>query len=52
MTRDIPVDGAPMVLPVPDGLTFVGDSFPKAHWTLEPYLKNLILVGSASFKVD
>ena len=31
LTRDISVDNAPMVLPVPDGPAFVGDSFPNAH---------------------
>ena len=39
LTRDISVDNAPMVLPVPNGPAFIGDSFPKAHWTLEPSLR-------------
>ncbi|TWU29124.1 hypothetical protein Poly41_66960 [Novipirellula artificiosorum] len=41
LTRDIPVDGAPMVLPVPGGRPSVGDSFQTDHWTLEPNLQNL-----------
>ena len=38
LTKDISVDSAAMVLPVPDGAAFVGDSFPKADWTPEPSL--------------
>ncbi|TWU39703.1 hypothetical protein Poly41_25590 [Novipirellula artificiosorum] len=36
LTRDIPVDGAPRVLPVPGRRPSVGDSLLRDHWTPEP----------------
>ncbi|TWU32205.1 hypothetical protein Poly41_56900 [Novipirellula artificiosorum] len=50
LTRDIPVDGAPRVLPVPGGRPSVGDSFLRDHWTPEPYLQKTSGLGSARFR--